>query len=168
MHVAQRYFRAPGLGVCSGWSAGNGVEGGAGRHQGKLVGATPTANSQGPPGLESAGLPWAPGAGSVCGAGERRAEPRPGIAGCWGSSGSGQGRGRWRGQAEPLRPPSPPGPATPHTQAVSPHLCVLRLQGAPGPQALQHLQLPEVHFCAGGPPAPACLQLPGQLHGGTR
>lgn len=59
-------------------------------------GATPTANSQGPPGLGSGGLPWAPGAGSVCGAGEHRAELRPGIAGCWGSSGSGWGRGRWR------------------------------------------------------------------------
>lgn len=131
------------------------------RHPGRPVGGNTHSKQPGAPGLEVGGLPWAPGAGSACGAGERRAGPRPGVAGCWGSSGSGQGRGRWWGQAEPPHPPSPPGPGTLHAQAVSPHLCALRLQGAPGPQALQHLQLPEVHFCAGDPPAPARLQLPG-------
>lgn len=29
MQVAQKYFRAPGWGVCSEWSTGNGVEGGS-------------------------------------------------------------------------------------------------------------------------------------------
>ena len=38
MQVAQKYFRAPGWGVCSGWSTGNGVAGGSREAPGVAVG----------------------------------------------------------------------------------------------------------------------------------
>lgn len=86
---------------------------GSGRYRGGWGwghGQCTIGHSQGPSGPEAGGLPWADGAGSVCGAGGHRAEPRPGCPACWGSSGSGMGHGRQEDEAEPSHPPQPPGP----------------------------------------------------------
>lgn len=154
-----------------GWSTGGGAEGGSGEVLGRRgwgCGQCTIANSPGPVGLEAGGLPWADGAGSVCGAGGHRAEPRPGCPACQGSSGSGRGHGRQEDEATHALASTWTARPGAHAPALGPHLHVLGLRRAPGPQALQHLELPEVHVRAGGPAAPARLQLPGQLHGRAR
>lgn len=136
-------------------------------------------NREAPEGAAGGHTPWERGKGRGGGRsylghpaqGLCVAQMRAGLSGGLGAQAAGEAQdlgGKWemKGGPSPTCLPSPPGPAS-LALALSPYLCVLGLRSSPGPQTLQHLQLPEVHLRAGHPPAPAGPELPGQLYGGT-